>query len=163
MANVAKVLKEEIARISRKETKSAISTIGKSQVNLRKIVADLKKRVVSLEKDNKRLVAVARKQEALSAETPSEETMKTRFSAKGIRSLRSRLRLTQAEFAKLVGTTTHSVYLWERKEGALRLRDRTRDALLSIRGLAAKEASAKLDELKTMPKNAKTLSTRKKR
>ena len=48
MANVAKVLKEEIARISRKEVKSAIGGLGKSNMNLRKIVADRKKRVASL-------------------------------------------------------------------------------------------------------------------
>jgi len=153
MANVAKVLKEEIARISRKETKSAFSQIGKSHTSLKKIVADLKKRVVSLEKDNKRLVSEAKKEKPVPAQTPSEESGKARFSAKGIRSLRSKLGLTQAEFAKLAGTTTHSVYLWEKKEGALKLRDKTREALVLIRELGAKEAKAKLDEaVKTLKK-----------
>ena len=163
MANVAKVLKEEIARISRKETKAAVSSIGKSQTSLKKTVADLKRRLASLEKDNKRLVAEAKKHAPVSAKAPSEEAMKARFSAKGIRSLRSRLGLTQSDFAKLVGTTTHSVYLWERKEGPLRLRDRTRDALLSIRGLTAKEAKAKLDEPESATKKGKKVSSGKKR
>ena len=50
MPNIGKVLKEEIARISQKEVKSAIGTLGKSNVNLKKIVTDLRKRVASLEK-----------------------------------------------------------------------------------------------------------------
>jgi len=56
------------------------------------------------------------------------------------------LRLSQLDFGKLLGTTAHSVYLWEKKEGALKLRDKTRQALLSIKGLRAGEARAKLDE-----------------
>ena len=82
MANVAKVLKEEIARISRKETKAAVSSIGKSQTSLKKTVADLKRRLASLEKDNKRLVAEAKKHAPVSVKAPSEEAMKARLSVK---------------------------------------------------------------------------------
>jgi DNA-binding transcriptional regulator YiaG len=146
MANVAKVLKAEIARISRKETKTAIAQIGKSHTSLKKIVADLKKRLASLEKENKRLVAETKKHKAVPAAAPTAEAAKARFTAKGIRSVRSKLGLTQADFAKLVGATTHAVYLWEKKEGALRLRDKTKAALLSIRGLGANEAKAKIEE-----------------
>ena len=45
MSNVVKILKAEIARISKKEAKSATQAIGKSNTWLRKTVADLKKRV----------------------------------------------------------------------------------------------------------------------
>jgi DNA-binding XRE family transcriptional regulator len=68
-----------------------------------------------------------------SVEKLPEQQEKARFTSKGIHSLRSRLHLTQAEFAKLVGATTHAVYLWENKEGPLKLRDKTKAALLSIR------------------------------
>ena len=160
MANVAKVLKAEIARISRKESRSAVADIGKSQNNLKKIVADLKRRVASLEKDNKRLVSESKKQKPISDQPPPDDTVKARLSSKGIRSLRSRLRLTQADFAKLVGTTTHSVYLWERKEGPLKLRDRTRNALLAIRNLAPKEAQEKLEESETQSKKGKNAAAK---
>jgi DNA-binding XRE family transcriptional regulator len=73
-----------------------------------------------------------------------EESKKARFTSRGIRSLRRKLRLSQADFGKLVGTTAHSVYLWERKEDALSLRDKTKAAILSIRGLGAKEEREKL-------------------
>ena len=117
MANIAKVLKDEIARISRKEVKGVTLGIGKSNTALKKLVADLRKRVASLEKENKRLAAAARKAKPQAAEKPAEEQEKARFTAKGIRSLRNRLGLTQADFAKLVGATPHAVYLWEKKEG----------------------------------------------
>jgi hypothetical protein len=47
MPNVAKVLKGEITKISRREVQSAIGNIEKSNRNLRKTVVDLKKRVSS--------------------------------------------------------------------------------------------------------------------
>ena len=61
MSNVVKILKAEIARISKREAKSATEGIGKSNTWIRKTVADLKKRVLSLEKENKRLVAAMKK------------------------------------------------------------------------------------------------------
>ena len=57
MPNIARVLKEEIARISRKEAKAAVSPIRKPSVRYRKDIADLKRRMESLEKTNKELVA----------------------------------------------------------------------------------------------------------
>jgi len=57
MSNVVKILKAEIARISKREARSATQGIGKSNTWLRKVVADLKKRVVLLEKENKHLAA----------------------------------------------------------------------------------------------------------
>ena len=47
MSNIVKVLKAEIARISRKEARSATQGIGKSNTWLRKVVADLKKRMLA--------------------------------------------------------------------------------------------------------------------
>jgi DNA-binding transcriptional regulator YiaG len=146
MSNIAKVLKAEIMRISRKEAKGATQGIGKSNTWLRKIVADLKKRVVMLEKENKRQIETMRKYQKESPQKPDEETNNARLTSKGIHSLRRKLRLSQLDFGKLLGTTAHSVYLWEKKEGALKLRDKTRQALLSIRGLRAGDARTKLDE-----------------
>jgi DNA-binding transcriptional regulator YiaG len=163
MPNVEKALKAEISRISRKEIKTAIGQIGKSHVGLKKTVVDLKKRLAALEKENRRLMAETRKQKRVVVEKPTEKEMKARLTSKGIRSLRSRLRLTQAEFAKLVGTTTHSVYLWEKKEGALKLREKTKTALLSIGGLGAREAKEKVEETETKSKRGRKVSRKKRK
>jgi DNA-binding transcriptional regulator YiaG len=158
MPNIGKVLKDEIARISRKEVKASIGGLGKSYISLKRIVGDLKKRVASLEKENRRLVAQAKKTKPEPAEKASEKREKARFTSKGIRSLRNRLRLTQADFAKLVGATPHAVYLWEKKEGPLNLRDKTKTALLSIRGLGTTEAKAKLENTAGKRKKRKAVT-----
>jgi DNA-binding transcriptional regulator YiaG len=163
MPNVAKVLRDEISRISRKETKSSIEGIGKSHKGLKKIVTDLKRRVLLLEKGNKGLVAAVRRYQAEQPEKPSEEKEKVRLTSRGVRSLRRRLRLSQADFAKLVGANTHSVYLWESKEGPLKLRDKTRRALLSIRGLRSGEARMKLAETETKSKRGRKVASKKRR
>jgi len=160
MSNVVKILKAEIARISKKEVKSVTQAIGKSNTWLRKTVADMKKRLVLLEKENKRLVAtVKRFQVAQPEKVEQEEGKKARFTSKGIQSLRKKLRLSQADFGKLLGATPHAVYLWEKKLGALNLRDKTKAAILSVRGLGAREAKEKLAELgKKLKKGRKARS-----
>lgn len=148
MSNVVGVLKAEIARISKKEAKSATQAIGKSNTWLRKTVADLKKRVLLLEKENRHLAAAMKKYHVAQPEKIEREGgKKVRFSSRGILSLRKKLRLSQADFGKLLGTTAYSVYLWEKKAGALNLRDKTKAAIISIRGLGARDANEKLAEL----------------
>jgi len=164
MSNVAKVLKAEIARISKREAKSATQTIGKSSTWLKKTVADLKKRLSLLERENKRLAAIVKKYQVESPQKPkAEEGKKARFTSKGIRALRKKLRLSQADFGKLVGTTPGAVYLWEKKDGPLSLRDKTKAAILSIRGLGAREAKEKLTGDKTNSNRKKTSSSKAKK
>jgi len=144
MANIAGVLKAEISRISRKEVKATVKEIAKSNTTLKKTVSDLKKRIVLLERENKRLMAAERKQRAVHPRMPAEETKRARITSKGIRSLRRRLGLTRPDFANLCGTTAQTVYMWEKKEGTLKLRGNTKAALLSIKGLGAREAKKRL-------------------
>jgi len=163
MSNIAKVLKAEIMRISRKEAKGATQGIGKTNTWLRKIVADLKKRVVLLEKENRRLAATTRKYQVESPQKPNEETSKARLTSRGIHRLRNKLGLSQVGFAKLLGVTPYSVYLWETKKTALNLRDKTKATLLSIRGLGAREAKEKLAEAETKTKRMRASSSKTKR
>jgi len=165
MSNVVKVLKAEIVRISKREAKSATEGIGKSNTWLRKTVADLKKRLVLLEKENNRQVAAMKKFQAAQPEKPDQEDgKKTRFTSRGIRALRRKLRLSQADFGKLLGATRGAVYFWEKKLGALNLRDKTKTAILSVRGLGAREAKEKLEELrKKLKKGGLVVSKKRKR
>ena len=146
MSNIAKALKAEISRISRKEAKSTVGPIAKSNLDLKKIVSDLKKRLAALEKENKRLLAGVKREKPVTPSEPSEETKKVRITSTTIRSLRKRLGLSQPDFAKLAGVTTGAVYLWENKEGPLNLREKTKAALLSIKRMGAREAKGKVAE-----------------
>ena len=164
MSNVVKILKAEISRISKKEAKSATQVIGKSNTWLRKTVADLKKRLVLLEKENKHLVVAIKKFQVEQSQKPDqEEGKKARFTSRGVRALRKKLRLSQADFGKLVGATTHAVYLWEKKTGALNLRDKTKSAILSVRGLGAREAKEKLAELGQKLKKGRSVVSKKRK
>jgi DNA-binding transcriptional regulator YiaG len=165
MSNIANVLKAEIARISKREAKSATQGIGKSTVWLRRTVADLKKRLALLEKENKRLAAAMKRYQMAQPQVPdAEEGKKARFTSRGISAFRRKLRLSQADFGRLLGTTPGTVHLWEKKEGPLNLRDKTKTAILSIRGLGAREAKEKLAELgKKVRKGRKAVSKKRKR
>ncbi len=164
MSSVVNALKAEIARISKREAKSATEGMGRSNTWLRKTVADLKKRPVLLEKENKLLAATIKKYQVESPQKPqAEEGKKARFSSRGIRALRRKLRLSQADFGKLLGTTPGAVHLWEKKDGALSLRDKTKAAILSIRGLRAREAKEKLAELGAKVKQVKAATSKKRK
>jgi DNA-binding transcriptional regulator YiaG len=164
MSNVVKILKAEIARISKKEARSATQAIGKSNTWLRKTVADLKKRLVLLEKENKRLTATVKKFQVPQPEKmEQEEGKKARFTSRGIRALRKKLHLSQADFGKLLGTTPHAVYLWEKKIGAVNLREKTKTAILAIRGLGAREVKEKLAEPGKKLKKVKVAASKKRK
>jgi len=108
-------------------------------------VADLKRRVADLEKENQRLAALLSK---VPEPAPAEEPVKAKgwISGKGILSLRRKLGLSQEAFAQLVEVSPNAVYQWEHKSGMLRLRAKTRTAVMAVRELGAREAKAKLSE-----------------
>lgn len=148
MPNIAKVLREEIARISRKEAKAAVTPVRKPSVRVRKDVADLKRRMAALEKLVKVLVTQMSKIGAAQPVAPAEPAGRGWISGKGIKSLRKRLGVSQAEFAKLVGVSDQAVYLWESKTGMLKLRESTKAAVMAVRGIGARDARRRLEEMK---------------
>jgi DNA-binding transcriptional regulator YiaG len=148
MPNVASVLKAEIARIARKEAKGAFTPVRRATARLRKDTAALKRRIVALERDMKGLQAlVSKTAQAMPAPAP-EEADKARITAKGIRSLRRRLKLSGEEFGLLLGITPQAVYNLEKGKGALRVRASTRTGLLTLRGIGAKEARESLQVMR---------------
>lgn len=147
MPNIAQVLKQEIARLAAKEVRSAVAPLRRDKVALKKLVRDLRRRVESLEGDAAILKAEQERSKRLVIGALPAEELAIRITAKGMRSLRRRLRLTQAEFAKLVGVSTPTVWQWEKKTGALQVRDETRKAIFGVRDLGARGARRRLDDL----------------
>ncbi len=143
MANIAKVLKEEISRIARKQAKADITALRRDAIAARRAISGLRKQLAALEKAQKTLAAHV---PAPAVPAPSEggESARKWVSARGVRSLRAKLRLTQAEFAQLAGVTSQAVNLWEHKKGKLRLRRTTLAALDAVRGMGVKAARARL-------------------
>lgn len=145
MPNVMSVLKAEITRLARKEAKAAVAPVRKPAGSVRRTIADLKRRLATLEQETRRLATLVTK-----IPTPQPEATtgsKARITAKGIRSLQRKLGLSRAEFAKLVGVSANNVYQWESKHGPLRVRETTRASILAVRDMGAREAKARLTEM----------------
>ena len=160
MPNIAKVLKDEVSRIARRETNKALAPIRKPALGLRRTTADLKRKVAQLEKE---LRSLRKTIDALATAHPAavpETTDTARITAKGMRSLRRRLRLTGQEFARLLGITPQVVYGWEKASGPLRLRGTTRAAILAVRDIGAREARRRLEEMKAAKKATKSARRR---
>ena len=142
MSTFISSFKQEVIRLARKEAKAAVTPVRKPSGANRKALADLKRRVATLEKECRRLGSLVSKVPVPQAEPA--EGQKARITAKGMRSLRRKLGLTGADFAKLLGVSVMAVYQWERKNGPLRVREATRTAILAVRDLGAREAKERL-------------------
>jgi len=144
MPNVAQVLKEEITRLARKEVKSSTAKLRQDTIDLKRRVADHGRRVASLERENKRLgriVAAGRKE---SVKASGDEVEKARITAKMIKSIRKKFKLSQADFAKLLDVAPLTVYQWERKKGRLTFRGDSKAKIVEVRKLTVAEVKKRL-------------------
>ena len=147
MPNLAQSLKAEIQRISRKEIKSSLTSIRGSNAALKKTVTGLKKRVGSLEAENRRLLSSHLAIQKQSSAPSPETTGKARITAKSIRLLRTKLGLSQKAFGKLIGVSSQNVLVMEHKEGRLKMRAKTQSNILSIKNIGKREAKKRLEEI----------------
>ncbi len=112
MANLASLLKSEIARIAKKETKSQFVNMNSKIAELKKNLLAHKKQVKNLEGElqsmHKRF-GTADKVPAIAAEL----LVKSRLSGSSIARLRHKLKLSRALFGKLLGASQNTIYLWE--------------------------------------------------
>ena len=137
MPNLSTILKGEITRLARKEIKAAIDPVRRANAAHRKEIAELKRLVASLRRDLKASTKPARAR----AET-SEESTGTRFSVKGLKSLRAKLGLSAAGFGQLVGASGQSIYKWESGKAVPRASQQA--SLAAIRGIGKREAAKRL-------------------
>jgi DNA-binding transcriptional regulator YiaG len=144
MPNVMKVLRDEITRLARKEVKGSVTKVHKPTVQLKHDVAELKRTVTALVKATNIIRDVLEKIVTSQPAEAPEQAEKARITGKGVRSLRRKLRLSQAEFGRLIGVTAQAVVNMEKKNGPLAVRKVTRAALLAIRGMGARDAKVKL-------------------
>jgi DNA-binding transcriptional regulator YiaG len=163
MPKLAEVLRGEIIRISRREARVATAGIREAKIRLTKTVADLKRRIAKLQGENKWLVAAEKKRLAQKPQITPETSRKARLTSKGIRRLRRKLGLSQANFAKLLGASTQTVHMWETKEGPLRLRGNTLASVLSAREMGARDAKRRIAELETKKPGRKVVKRKRAR
>lgn len=148
MTNLASLLKTEIARVARKELRAETASLKKAVAAHRSDIAALKRRVLALEAEVRRLGKAGAKARArVPADAEAADTgARPRFSVKSLVSQRRRLGLSVNECALLVGASGQSVYNWE--EGKIRPRAKHLHAIAALRGMGRKEAAARLAELR---------------
>jgi DNA-binding transcriptional regulator YiaG len=144
MANFASLLKEEISRIARKESRNLVEPLRKQLAAQRSTISALKRERVELARE---LASLSRRVErAGSVESSREpETQQNRFSAGGLRSLRSRLGLSAEELGRLAGVSGQSVYNWEGEKA--RPRQAQVQRIAALRGIGKREARSMLEAL----------------
>ena len=143
MPNIGTVLRDEIARLSRKEVRSQVDTTRKFTAQHRHDIAALKRQIAQLERQ---VALLSRKILTTRTEATTESTAKpVRFSAKRLHSQRSRLGLSATDFGKLLGVSPQTIYNWEQE--VARPRSEQLGKLAALRGIGKREAAARLKQL----------------
>ena len=161
MPNLANVLKDEIKRLARREINLTITPLKISNVALKKLVYEHKRRIAALEKENKRLAVLQGKINGPIHDTATK-LKEDGFSITGrqVRSLRGRLGVSQSRLAKLIGVSDNIVSIWENKPGRLRLqKPGIRKALFDLKGMKRREVLEQVQQ----EKKGRTVSRRKKK
>jgi len=148
MPDVARVLREEVQRLAKKQVKAGLTPIRRDNVRLKKQVAELRRELMELTRTSRELLArvkavVATKE----AEVATERAVTLRPTSKSLVRLRRRLGLTQVEFGRLMGVSGQAVLNWERKGSRVRMRSANLAALAGIQKMGKREARRRLEEV----------------
>jgi DNA-binding transcriptional regulator YiaG len=136
MTTLAVALKEEIRRLARKEIKAATQTTAKAVAQHRREIAKLKRQIRAQEKK----IAYLQKGKP----TPQKVDEPVRFSARSVKAQRTRLGLSAADYARLVGVSPLTIYNWE--QGKSRPRQEQLAQLVAVRGIGKREALKRLKD-----------------
>jgi DNA-binding XRE family transcriptional regulator len=142
MANIGALLKDEIARLSRKEVRRQVESMRKASAQYRRHIATLKREVSTLQREVARLSGRFQKGGAAPVE-PATTT--ARFAPKGLKTHRLRLGLSANDYGKLAGVSAQSVYNWE--QGIAKPRAGQRATLAALRSVGKRQATARLQQL----------------
>lgn len=154
MANIAAAFKEEIVRLSRKESRSQVGPTKTTTIRHRSEIAELKRQVAQLQRQ---VALLSRKTLGAPATVPVVTAGKpARFSAKGLHVQRERLGLSADDFGKLLGVSAQSVYNWEQEKARPRAEQISKIA--ALRRVGKREAAARLEQLGAAMKTAKPKS-----
>jgi len=144
MPNIGSLLKSEISRLSRREIRAEVASLKKASATHRRDIAALKRKAAALEKQTAGLA----KRSAASVSAAPAPTLEgsARFQARGLRSLRKRLGLSQVQLGKLAGVSGLTVYNWER--GKATPRKQGLAAIVELRALGKRQVQERFGPLK---------------
>ena len=143
MPNLMKELKSEISRLSRKEAKQVVAPVQKASANYRALIAGLRRQVDAMQKE---LLALRKAVPGPGAAIQAKAAPEGRFwiTGKGVKALRKRMGLTQAQFGKLAGVSVPTIVNWEGTQGKVNLRKAAAGKLQGLRGIGKRQAAEML-------------------
>lgn len=151
MSNLLSTLKDEIARIARKQAKSLTGDLKRHSAQFRRDIARLKRDNDQLRRRVATLEASDRKRGGRAVIDDVDESVISdgrkikRFQARGVKTHREKLGLSAADYGRLLGVSGQTVYFWE--QGKSKPRRKQFAALLAIRGMGKREALARLEQM----------------
>ena len=104
------VFADEVRRLARKEVRAASESLYETIATLRKQIAEQKKQIVELAKS---CVLKEEKKSPVDDIPMPNDGKSLRLNAAGIVRLRTKLGLTQGDFARVLGVAMHTVSVWE--------------------------------------------------
>ena len=143
--DIKQALYDEIRRLARKEIKAALTPLQGTISALKKQVAEQKRQIAALEKR----CATPEPEAAATVAAAGEDEKQIRLNASGILRLRTKLGLTQGEFAKVLGVAMHTVSVWEQGRRVPRHSHKVR--ICALRGIGKRELKKMLEKPETAP------------
>lgn len=141
MPNIAKLLKDELTRLTHKAVRSEVVPLRKAVAAYKSEIVSLKKRIVVLEKLPAQLKRAAAQSGKVLA-VPAEAGFK--FSAARLYRQRLRLKLTLKQTGFLLNSTQLTVSRWEDKTSGVTPRAKNLPAIEAFLKLSRREALALL-------------------
>lgn len=160
MPNIGSMLKQEIARLSRRELRGEMQATKKASTQYRHHIAALRRQLGALERQVATLQRRVGSGHRAEATASSEDgAPKLRFAANRLRAQRAKHDLTAGEYAKLLGVSEQTIYNWE--HGTHRPgRDRLA-VIAELRGLGKRAVQARLEEMPGKAASTKPAATKK--
>lgn len=146
MADFKQVFADEIRRLARKEVKLALEPMQKSLAVQRQAISDLRRQVRDLEKKAgcSAAAAAAGAAGAVKADAAADEkTVSRRITGKRIVAMRNKMKLSQAQFAELLGVSLSSIVNWEKDKRVPRASQK--ELIANLRLLGKREISKRLE------------------
>ena len=148
--DIKQVFNDEIRRLARKEIKATLTPLFDTVSALKKQVAEQKRQIAALEK---RCAEIAPENAAAPIPVDEDPEKQVRLNAAGILRLRTKLGLTQGEFAKVLGVAMHTVSVWEQGRRTPRRSHKVR--ICALRGIGKRELKKMLEQPETAPAEEK--------
>ncbi len=148
---IVQALKNEIGRVAKKEINKSLAPIKRVNATQRSLIAKLRRDITDLQQTIKQLEKQVPAEEAapVAAKAKAEDKRRGNWvTGKGIRSLRTKLGITQSDLAKLADVSDQTVVNWEKGDGKIAFRQqKTADRIQEIRKLRKKAAARELAAL----------------